>query len=134
LGEIRFYFPYMLLGIAILVIATFIFFSKMPSMSAAKEDVFSISKVFRKSREYPHLLYGVVAMFFYVGAEASTAGFLIPYLTTELGFSITEAVGYLTLYYVFAAVMGLISAIWILKYIKANILVGWFGTAMMGAY
>src|SRR5690606_24009083 len=134
IGEIRFYFPYMLLGIAILLIAALILFSKMPNLSAAKEDIFSISKVFRKSREYPHLLYGVVAMFFYVGAEASTAGFFIPYLTTELDFTISEAVGYLTLYYIFAAVMGLISAIWILKYIKANKLVGWYGTAMMVAY
>src|SRR5690606_12300218 len=37
-GEIRFYFPYMLLGIAILVIAALLYISKMPSMSAAKED------------------------------------------------------------------------------------------------
>lgn len=133
-GEIRFYFPYMLLGVAILLIAAFMFFSKMPSMSASKEDHFSVSKVFKKSREYPHLLYGVIAMFFYVGAEASTAGFFIPYLTTELGFSIKEAVGYLSLYYIFAAVMGLLSAIWILKYIQANKLVGWFGIAMMIAY
>jgi len=133
-GEIRFYFPYMLLGIALLVIAALIFFSKMPDLSAPKEDAFSLGMVLRRSKKYPHLLYGVIAMFFYVGAEASTAGFFIPYLTAELGFTISEAVGYLTLYYIFAAVMGLIAAVWILRYVKAHMLVGVFGVAMMVAY
>ena len=133
-GDIRLYFPYMLLGITIFVIALMIYFSKMPNMRAPEEDVFSVSKVLKKSKKYPHLLYGVVAMFFYVGAEASTAGFFIPYLTAELNFTISEAVGYLTLYYVFAAVMGLVAAIWILRYVPAHKLVGAFGSAMIVAY
>jgi FHS family L-fucose permease-like MFS transporter len=133
-GDIRFYFPYMLLGIMIFVIALMIYFSKMPNMRAPEEDVFSVSKVLKKSKKYPHLLYGVVAMFFYVGAEASTAGFFIPYLTAELDFTISEAVGYLTLYYVFAAVMGLVAAVWILRYVPAHKLVGAFGSAMIVAY
>jgi MFS transporter, FHS family, L-fucose permease len=133
-GEIRFYFPYLLIGVAILVIATLIYFSKMPSMEAPQEERFSFIRVLKKSRQYPHLLFGVIAMFFYVGAEASTAGFFIPYLTSELGFDMAEAVGYLTLYYVFAAIMGLIVAVWVLKYISAHKLVGMFGTAMVLAY
>lgn len=133
-GEIRFYFPYMLIGFAILVIATLIYFSRMPSMQAPEDEKFSFGAVLKKSKRYPHLLFGVVAMFFYVGAEASTAGFFIPYLTSELGFEMTEAVGYLTLYYVFAAIMGLIVAVWVLKYISAHRLVGVFGTAMIAAY
>jgi FHS family L-fucose permease-like MFS transporter len=133
-GEVNFYFPYMLIGIIVLVIAVLIYFSKMPSMTPPKEDVFSVSGMIRKSRRYPHLLFGVIAMFFYVGAEASTAGFFIPYLTTELDFTISEAVGYLTLYYIFAAMMGIVAAIWILKYIHAHKLVGLYGSAMIIAY
>src|SRR5690606_23051259 len=68
-GEIRFYFPYMLLGIAIFVIAALIYLSKVPAMKAEKEDVFSVGGMLKQSRRYPHLLYGVIAMFFYVGAE-----------------------------------------------------------------
>lgn len=133
-GAIRFYFPYMLIGLAIFAIATLIYFSKVPAMQAAEEDVFSVKGMLKQSRRYPHLLYGVVAMFFYVGAEASTAGFFIPYLTSELGFEMQEAVKYLTLYYVFAAVMGLVVAVWLLKYVQAHKLVGIFGTAMIAAY
>ncbi len=133
-GEIKFYFPYMLIGLAILAIAILIYFSAMPSLQAPEEEKFSFRAVLKKSRKYPHLLYGVVAMFFYVGAEASTAGFFIPYLTSELGFEMTEAVGYLTLYYVFAAIMGLVVAVWVLKYVSAHMLVGVFGIAMIAAY
>lgn len=131
---VRFYYPYMLIGIAIFAIATLIFFSKIPAMQAPKDDVFSVKGMLSQSRRYPHLLYGVIAMFFYVGAEASTAGFFIPYLTSELGFEMQMAVKYLTLYYVFAAVMGLIVAVWVLKYIKAHKLVGIFGSGMIVIY
>ena len=133
-GTIRFYFPYMLIGFAILSIAVLIWFSKVPAMQAPKEDVFSVGGMLKQSRRYPHLLFGVIAMFFYVGAEAATAGFFIPYLTSELGFDMQKAVKYLTLYYVFAAVMGLIVAIWLLKYVQAHKLVGIFGTGMVAAY
>jgi FHS family L-fucose permease-like MFS transporter len=133
-GEIRFYFPYMLIGIAIIIIGALIYFSKMPTMKAPKEDVFSVPEMLKQSRQYPHLLFGVIAMFFYVGAEASTAGFFIPYLTEELGFEVERAASYLTLYYVFAAVMGIIAAVWLLKFIKAHLLVGYFGLAMIAAY
>lgn len=132
-GEIRFHFPYLLLAAIILVIAALIYFSKMPAMKADTEDKFSVSGIFKVSIRYPHLIFGIVAMFFYVGAEAGTAGFFIPYLKSVLGFTETEAARYLTLYYIFAAVMGL-AAVVILRYVKAYKLVGWFGLAMIVSY
>jgi FHS family L-fucose permease-like MFS transporter len=71
-------------------------------------------------------------MFFYLGGESGTAGFFIPYLQ-NLGFTPQEASNYLTLYYVLAAIMGL-SAVLILRYIKAHKLVGFYGIAMMIIY
>lgn len=132
-GEIRFHFPYLLLAVIIMVITALIFFSRMPAMKADTEDKFSVSGIFKASIRYPHLIFGIVAMFFYVGAEACTAGFFIPYLKSVLGFTETEAARYLTLYYIFAAVMGL-AAVVILRYVKAFKLVGWFGLAMIICY
>jgi len=71
-------------------------------------------------------------MFFYVGAEAS-CDFFIPYLKSVLGFSESKAANYLTLYYIFTVVVGLL-AVLILKYVKANRLVGFFGLGMIGSY
>jgi FHS family L-fucose permease-like MFS transporter len=79
---------------------------------------------------HKHLFYGVFAMFFYMGAEACTAGFFIPYLKTVLGFNDNKAATYLTLYYVFTAVMGMIAVVF-LKYIKAGKLVAIYGLGMI---
>jgi len=132
-GEIRFHFPYLLLAIIIMIIAVLIFLSRMPAMKADSEDKFSVSGIFKASIKYPHLVFGIIAMFFYVGAEACTAGFFIPYLKSVLGFTETEAARYLTLYYIFAAVMGL-AAVVILRYVRAFKLVGYFGLAMIICY
>lgn len=132
-GEIRFHFPYVLLAIIILILSVFIYFSKMPTFKAEKEDKFSISGLFRESLQHKHLFFGVIAMFFYVGAEACTAGFFIPYLKEVVGFSDTEAAKYLTLYYIFAAAMGLI-AVFVLRIVKAHTFVGIFGIAMIICY
>jgi FHS family L-fucose permease-like MFS transporter len=72
-------------------------------------------------------------MFFYVGAEACTAGFFIPYLQKELGFAPEEASKYLTLYYIFAGGMCFL-AVFILRYIKAHILVGVYSFGMIAFY
>jgi MFS transporter, FHS family, L-fucose permease len=132
-GEVRFHLPYILLAIIILTIAVFIYFSKMPSLKAAKEDKFSVTGLFRESIRYRHLFFGVIAMFFYVGAESCTAGFFIPYLKDIIGISETEAAKFLTLYYIFATAMGLI-AVLILRFVKAYKLVGFFGTVMIICY
>ncbi len=128
-GELRFQLPYAILAVLIVLIGTLIYFSRMPEMKADENDVFSVRGIFREARQYPHLFFGVIAMFFYVGAEAGTAGFFIPYLQ-NLGFTPQQASNYLTLYYVMAAIMGL-AAVVILRYVKAHKLVGFYGIAMM---
>ena len=132
-GEIRFHFPYLLLSVGILIVALFIYFSRMPSMKVEKEEPFVVSSIFKESTRYKHLFFGVFAMFFYVGAEACTAGFFIPYMKDVIGLSETEAAKYLTLYYIFAAVMGL-TAVIILRFVRAHKLVGFFGIAMIMCY
>ncbi|MFH0759534.1 MAG: MFS transporter [Bacteroidota bacterium] len=132
-SEIRFHFPYMLLAVVIFIIAALIAFSRMPALKAEKEDHFSLPGLFRGGLRHRHLFFGIIAMFFYVGAEACTAGFFIPYLKAWLGFNETEAARYLTLYYLFAAGMGL-AAVGILKFVRAHLLVGIFGILMIGGY
>jgi FHS family L-fucose permease-like MFS transporter len=132
-GEIRFHVPYLLLAILIIVVGILIFFSKMPAMKASEEDKFSVKGIFREVHKYPHLFFGVFAMFFYVGAEACTAGFFIPYLQKILGFSPEEASKYLTLYYIFAGTMCLL-AVFILRVIKPHTLVGIYGVGMIICY
>jgi FHS family L-fucose permease-like MFS transporter len=132
-GDIKFHFPYLLIGLLLLMMALLTIFVKMPSFKAEKDDVFSVSALLKESIQYKHLLFGVIAMFFYVGAEASTAGFFIPYLRSHLNFSDAQAATFLTLYYVLATGMGFI-CVMILKVVKANKLVGFFGLGLISVF
>jgi len=130
--EIRYHVPYVWIAVMLIIFAVLIYYSKMPSFKAT-QDKFSVQKIIKESRQHKHLFYGVIAMFFYVGAEACTAGFFIPYLKEVVGLNESEAAKYLTLYYIFAAVMGFV-AVFILRFVRAHKLVGYFGTTMVLIY
>ncbi|MBS1597542.1 MAG: MFS transporter [Bacteroidetes bacterium] len=129
-GEIRFHFPYLLLAGVLGLIAILFFFSHIPAMKPGADEKFSLKGIISEGMAHRHLFYGVFAMFFYMGLESCTAGFFIPYLKTVMGYDDTKAASYLTLYYVFTAVMGMI-AVFLLKYIKAYKLVGGYGMGMI---
>jgi FHS family L-fucose permease-like MFS transporter len=133
LGTINFHLPYLIIGVSLLILTLLAIFIQIPSFKSESEEVFSVSALLQESKNYKHLLFGVAAMFFYVGAEASTAGFFIPYLQSVLNFSNAKASNFLTLYYILATSMGFISVM-ILKVVKANKLVGFFGLALIALY
>ncbi|MBS1949224.1 MAG: MFS transporter [Bacteroidetes bacterium] len=132
-GQIRYHFPYLLLALSLLVIAFLMFISHLPSMKPGDEEKFTVKGILKEAASHKHLFYGVFAMFFYMGAEACTAGFFIPYLKSVLHFSDSRSANYLSLYYVLTAGMGML-AVFMLKYIKAHKLVGVFGLGMMSFY
>ncbi len=129
-GKIQFDVPYLWLAISLFIILLIMFFSKLPSMKPGENELFSLKGIMKEAMSYKHLIYGVIAMFFYMGAESCTAGFFIPYLKTVLGYKDVQAANYLTLYYIFTAIMGVV-ALFLLKYIKASKLVGIFGIGMI---
>jgi len=129
-GEIRFHFPYLLLAGILLLIALLMGFSKLPAMKPETDDRFTLKGIISEGYSYRHLFFGLFAMFFYMGAEASTCGFFIPYLKSVLGFNDQSAASYLTLYYILTAVMGIFGVI-MLKYVKAHKLLGFFGIGMI---
>lgn len=133
MGEIRYHFPYLLLAAILLMVALLMFLSKLPAMKSGDDEIFSLKGIIREGYSHRHLFYGVFAMFFYMGAEASTCGFFIPYLKSVLGFTDQKAASFLTLYYILTAVMGMLAVI-MLKYVKAHRLVGYFGIGMIILY
>jgi len=89
--------------------------NKMPTEVTSENKMSTIS--FLKSN--PTLVFGVIAIFTYVGVEVSIANFIIPFAQSPqiLGFSIDEAVRYVSLYWVFALI-GRILAPVILNFVK----------------
>ncbi|MFI5124482.1 MAG: MFS transporter [Chitinophagales bacterium] len=130
--HISFHMPYLMLGIGICLLAVLIYFSRLPAFKPALSKGFTFILILKESRKYPQLLWGAVSMFFYMGAEASTAGFYINYLQDKslAGFSTDKAATFLTYYYVIATIIGFI-AIYFFKFISAGRMVVIFGTGMV---
>jgi len=129
-GDIRFHFPYLLLAGILLMIALLFGVSHLPAMKPENEEGFKLKGIISEGYSYKHLFFGLFAMFFYMGAEASTCGFFIPYLKSVLGYTDQHAAQYLTLYYILTAVMGIFGVI-MLKYVQAHKLLGFFGIGML---
>lgn len=133
--HISFYKPYMWLGIGTALLAVFIYFSVLPAFKLQMEKGFSFFSILKKSKQYPQLFWGAVIMFFYVGAEACTAGFFINYLQDKniAAYTPDKAAQFLTAYYVVATVVGFIS-LYLFRFFSAGSLVAVFGTGMIMLY
>jgi FHS family L-fucose permease-like MFS transporter len=65
--------PYLILATIVLVVAILFAFTKMPEISSSGEKDASFKGITR----HRHLMFGVLAQFFYVGAQASLWGFFV---------------------------------------------------------
>ena len=130
-----FHVPYLVIGGGAFLLAIGIFFSRMPSMKPAIEKGFSFISIVRESKKYPQLFWGAIVMFFYMGAEACTAGFYISYLhdPSIANFSADKTATFLTYYYVVASIFSLVG-IYLLQFISAGRLVALSGIGMIILY
>lgn len=67
--------PYLFIAGVVLVVAVLIAFTKMPEIASKDESHASMKGIFR----HKHLVFGIVAQFFYVGAQASVWGYFVDF-------------------------------------------------------
>lgn len=95
--------PYLILGIAFVLVAILIYFSKIPNQLNDHEvDENSEERASDKTRgflSFPQLYLGMIAIFVYVGVEVATDGNLGEYLKSEFGLSSKEITPYISLYW-----------------------------------
>ncbi len=92
--------PYLVLGLAFLLVAILLKFSSLPDKPAAITEEVSDSKNARSSAlKYPQLIMGMIAIFVYVGVEVSTASNLPAYMEKNLGFLTKDIAPYISLYW-----------------------------------
>lgn len=65
--------PYLLLAGIVLLVAVMFSFIRMPDLSSSAESNVTMKGIFR----HRHLVFGILAQFFYVGAQASIWGYFI---------------------------------------------------------
>jgi MFS transporter, FHS family, L-fucose permease len=92
--------PYLVLGLAFLLIAILLKFSTLPDRpTAIVEAEDSLNKTRASALKYPQLVLGMIGIFVYVGVEVSTASNLPAYMEHNLGFEISDIAPYISLYW-----------------------------------
>ncbi len=110
--------PYVIIAIALIVMALLILISNLPEIEAQEETVTAGEEHKRKSIfQFPYFWFGVLALFFYVGAEVLSVDTLINY-GLSLGFDINVAKFFSSFTLVAMMVGYLVGIVSIPKYIS----------------
>jgi FHS family L-fucose permease-like MFS transporter len=98
--------PYLGLGIALFALAVFIFLFRLPAITEASEQAETRHYGIFEPLRHRHVLFGVLGLFFYVGAEVSIGSVLVNYLSMpDIGaMSEKTATGYVSAYWTGAMV------------------------------
>jgi MFS transporter, FHS family, L-fucose permease len=123
--------PYLVIAAIFLGVAALIYFSQLPEI--ATEDSGgprrSISDEFAGITRYKHLIKGVVAQFFYVGAQVGVASFVIRLAQhTVPGMQQKQAAVYLQRHLI-GFMLGRFGGSYVMKRIPAARLLAWFAVA-----
>jgi FHS family L-fucose permease-like MFS transporter len=92
--------PYLILGVAFLIVAVLLKFSSLPDKPEATVETESdLLNAKSSALKYPQLVLGMIAIFVYVGVEVSTASNLPAYMEKNLGFLTKDIAPYISLYW-----------------------------------
>lgn len=92
--------PYIILGVAFLVVAIIFKFSSIPNKIEHKEVVSETAADTQKSVfSYPQLWLGMIAIFVYVGVEVATAANLPEFMKQHVGTQTSEVAPYVSLFW-----------------------------------
>ncbi|WP_109124149.1 sugar MFS transporter [Dyella sp. C11] len=93
--------PYLGLGCALLILAVVVWLFRLPPLTESTEQADTSHHTLMDALRHSHVFFGVLAIFFYVGAEVSIGSFLVNYLSLpEIGhMSEQQAAKYVSLYW-----------------------------------
>jgi FHS family L-fucose permease-like MFS transporter len=125
--------PYFVIAGLFLAVAALIFFAQLPEVreEGRDEDLSSATPGLRGLWPYKHLLKGVLAQFFYVGAQVGVASFVIRFAQYSMpGLPEKHAANYLKLH-LLGFMIGRFTGSAIMKHIAASRLLSLFGVSAL---
>lgn len=108
--------PYLVLGLIILAVAVVIYFTKMPDVKE-EDKKGSESTSFKGALKSMKLRWGIIAQFFYVGAQVCVASFFIKMATTTASLEEDTAAKYLG-FFGLAFMLGRFAGTFLMQYIQ----------------
>ncbi|OQP51144.1 L-fucose:H+ symporter permease [Niastella yeongjuensis] len=109
--------PYLILGSIILVVAIIFAFTKLPEI---KEENDGKQSSFANAFKHNHLIWAIVAQFFYVGAQVCVTSFFINIAVKAANIDKQTASVYLGLGYGLAFMVGRFAGTFFMRYISPN--------------
>jgi MFS transporter, FHS family, L-fucose permease len=73
--------PYIGLAVVLVLLAIFVWIFRLPKLEESTEQADTSRHTLLDALRYPHVLFGVLGIFFYVGAEVSIGSFLVNYIS-----------------------------------------------------
>lgn len=107
--------PYLVLAIVILLVALAFYLTKMPDVKDSRGG-----RGLKYALQHKHLVWGVIAQFFYVGAQVCVFSFFIIFATQAAGVSEDQASKYLGFGCGMAFMVGRFAGTFLMKYIAPN--------------
>jgi FHS family L-fucose permease-like MFS transporter len=94
-------FPYIGLAVVLFLLATFVWLFRLPALTGTTDQDDHDKHGFIEVLRHPHVLFGVLGIFFYVGAEVSIGSFMVNYLSMpDIGhMSEQQAAHYVSFYW-----------------------------------
>ncbi|MFG3447860.1 MULTISPECIES: L-fucose:H+ symporter permease [unclassified Stenotrophomonas] len=98
--------PYVGLAIALALLAVFVYLFRLPALNETTEQADPVKHTLMDALRHRHVTFGVLGIFFYVGAEVSIGSFLVNYLSMPNIGGLTEqqATGYVSAYWTMAMI------------------------------
>lgn len=93
--------PYVGLAVVLFLLALFVWLFRLPALEETTAKPGTSKHTLMEALRHPHVLFGVLGIFFYVGAEVSIGSFLVNYLAMpDIGrMSEQQATHYVSLYW-----------------------------------
>jgi len=118
--------PYLGLGIALFALAVFVYAFRLPALAETTEQAGSTRHTYADALRHRHVLFGVIGIFFYVGAEVAIGSLAVNYfaLPDIAGLKEEDAAHILTIYWSLAMVGRFIGSALMVKFSPRKLLAG----------
>jgi FHS family L-fucose permease-like MFS transporter len=99
--------PYIGLAVVLFLLAVFVWLFRLPALREATDKADTAHHSYADVLRHPHVLFGVLGIFFYVGAEVSIGSAMVNYLSMpDIGHMSEQQAAYYTSFYWGGAMVG----------------------------
>jgi FHS family L-fucose permease-like MFS transporter len=119
--------PYIGLAIVLFLLAVFVWLFRLPALTEATDKADVAHHSYADVLRHPHVMFGVLGIFFYVGAEVSIGSVMVNFLSMpDIGHISEQQAAYYTSMYWGGAMLGRFIGSWLMAFLSPRKLLAAF--------